>query len=182
MKNKIISALLCMTLASSCVDLDIAPKNIVTSETLLSSESGMDIYMARMYSNMPFEDFKYMAQWGLNYNGWLNATGIEGTGEAMNRDGICHAFTGEDNAYWGQAFALLRDANFLIENLPVYENSFPKITYNHYLGEAYYVRATVFYAMARRFGGVPLVTRVIKYPESSDKLEVPRSSEEDTWN
>lgn len=171
-----------MTLASSCVDLDIAPKNIVTSETLLSSESGMDIYMARMYSNMPFEDFKYMAQWGLNYNGWLNATGIEGTGEAMNRDGICHAFTGEDNAYWGQAFALLRDANFLIENLPVYENSFPKITYNHYLGEAYYVRATVFYAMARRFGGVPLVTRVIKYPESSDKLEVPRSSEEDTWN
>ncbi len=182
MKNKIISALLCMTLASSCVDLDIAPKNIVTSETLLSSESGMDIYMARMYSNMPFEDFKYMAQWGLNYNGWLNATGIEGTGEAMNRDGICHAFTGEDNAYWGQAFALLRDANFLIENLPAYENSFPKITYNHYLGEAYYVRATVFYAMARRFGGVPLVTRVIKYPESSDKLEVPRSSEEDTWN
>lgn len=182
MKNKIISALLCMMLASSCVDLDIAPKNIVTSETLLSSESGMDIYMARMYSNMPFEDFKYMAQWGLNYNGWLNATGIEGTGEAMNRDGICHAFTGEDNAYWGQAFALLRDANFLIENLPAYENSFPKITYNHYLGEAYYVRATVFYAMARRFGGVPLVTRVIKYPESSDKLEVPRSSEEDTWN
>ena len=182
MKNKIISALLCMTLASSCVDLDIAPKNIVTSETLLSSESGMDIYMARMYSNMPFEDFKYMAQWGLNYNGWLNATGIEGTGEAMNRDGICHAFTGEDNAYWGQAFALLRDANFLIENLPAYENSFPKITYNHYLGEAYYVRATVFYAVARRFGGVPLVTRVIKYPESSDKLEVPRSSEEDTWN
>ncbi|MFA6832704.1 MAG: RagB/SusD family nutrient uptake outer membrane protein, partial [Bacteroidaceae bacterium] len=182
MKNKIISALLCMTLATSCVDLDIPPKNIVTSENLLSSESGMDIYMARMYSNMPFEDFKYMAQWGVNYNGWLNATGIEGTGEAMNRDGICHAFTGEDNAYWGQAFTLLRDANYLIENLPAYAGSFPEITYNHYLGEAYYVRATVFYAMARRFGGVPLVTHVINYPASSDKLEVPRSSEEKTWN
>ena len=182
MKNKIISALLCMTLATSCVDLDIPPKNIVTSENLLSSESGMDIYMARMYSNMPFEDFKYMAQWGVNYNGWLNATGIEGTGEAMNRDGICHAFTGEDNAYWGQAFTLLRDANYLIENLPAYAGSFPEITYNHYLGEAYYVRATVFYAMARRFGGVPLVTHVINYPASSDKLEVPRSSEEETWN
>jgi hypothetical protein len=171
-----------MTLTTSCVDLDIPPKNIVTSENLLSSESGMDIYMARMYSNMPFEDFKYMAQWGFNYDGWLNATGIEGTGEALNRDGICHAFTGEDHAYWGSAFTLLRDANYLIENLPAYAGSFPEITYNHYLGEAYYVRATVFYAMARRFGGVPLVTHVINYPASSDKLEVPRSSEEETWD
>lgn len=40
---------------------------------------------------------------GVNFNGWLNAMGIDGTGEAMNRDGICCAFTGEDNAYWGKA-------------------------------------------------------------------------------
>ncbi|EKC79526.1 hypothetical protein LEA_02345, partial [human gut metagenome] len=52
----------------------------------------------------------------------------------------------------------------------------------HYLGEAYFVRAMVFYAMARRFGGIPLVTRVIEYPASSDKLEVARSSEEQTWD
>lgn len=170
-----------MALTSSCIDLDIAPKNIVTSDNLFSSESGMDIYISRMYSQMPFEDFKYMAQWGLNYNGWLNATGIEGTGEALNRDGICRAFVGEDNAYWGQAFTLLRDANSLIENLPAYASNFPEITYNHYLGEAYYVRATVFYAMAKRFGGIPLVTKVINYP-SSENLEVPRASEEETWN
>lgn len=182
MKNKIISAILCMTLATSCVDLDIAPKNIVTSENLLTSESGMDIYMARMYSNMPFEDFKYQSQWGIKFDGWLSATGIDGSGEALNRDGICKSFTGEDEPYWGKAFTLLRDANYLIENLPVYGTSFPEITYNHYLGEAYYVRATVFYAMARRFGGIPLVTRVIEYPASSDKLEVPRSSEEETWD
>lgn len=150
MRHKLISAMLCMTLATSCVDMDIAPKNIVTSESLLSNESGMDIYMARLYSNMPWEDFKYLSQWGVNFNGWLNAMGIDGTGEAMNRDGICCAFTGEDNAYWGKAFELLRDANFLLENLPKYQSSYAEITYNHYLGEAYYVRATVFYAMARR--------------------------------
>ena len=62
MKHKLISAMLCMTLATSCVDMDIAPKNIVTSESLLSNESGMDIYMARLYSNMPWEDFKYLSQ------------------------------------------------------------------------------------------------------------------------
>ena len=56
-----------------------------------------------------------------------------------------------------------------------------EITYNHYLGEAYYVRATVFYAMACRFGGIPLVTKVIQYPGDGN-LEVPRASEEETWN
>lgn len=153
----------------------------MTSESLLSNESGMDIYMARLYSNMPWEDFKYLSQWGLNFNGWLNSIGIDGTGEAMNRDGICRAFTGEDNAYWGKAFELVRDANYLIENLPKYQGSYAEITYNHYLGEAYYVRATVFYAMARRFGGIPLVTKVIQYPGDGN-LEVPRASEEETWN
>lgn len=183
MKKLIISALLGLSVvATSCVDMDIAPKNIVTSEDLLASESGMDIYLARIYSKLPVEDFKYQSQWGLNQNGWLVGFGIDGTGEAMNRDGICRAFTGEDNAYWGSAFELLRDANFLIENLPAYQGNFGAVTYNHYMGEAYFTRAFVFYAMAKRFGGIPLVTRVISYPASSDQLEVPRSSEEETWN
>jgi len=167
---------------SACADLDVPPPNVVGDETLMTSESGMKIYMAQMYSRMPFEDFKYMAQWGMEYNAWLGAMGIEGTGEALNRDGICTAFTGERTAYWKDAFTLLYNANYLLENLPKHKSSFAEVTYNHFLGEAYFVRATVFYAMARRFGGVPLVTKVIKYPGESDEIEVPRSSEEDTWN
>lgn len=192
MKKLLISAFLGLSLAAvSCVEMDIAPKNIVTSEDLLASESGMDIYLASMYAKMPFEDFKYQAQWGLNKNGWLVGFGIDGTGEAMNRDGICRAFVSEDKPYWGEnkdngylhsPFELLRDANFLIENLPAYAGNFAEVTYNHFLGEAYFTRAFVFYAMAKRFGGIPLVTRVIEYPASSDELEVPRASEEETWN
>lgn len=187
MKKIFILSLLGLLFFNACNDLDIPPKNIITDEDLLTNEAGMEIYMARLYSYMPFEDFKYMPQWGLRFDGWLSAMGIEGTGEAVNRDGICRAFTGEDAAYWNDGdhvkpFRLLRDANYLLETLPKYRSFFPEATYNHYLGEAYYVRATVFYAMARRFGGVPLVTRVIPYPAESDVLEVPRASEEETWN
>ncbi len=183
MKKILFSALLGACLLTSCQDMDIPPKNIVTSDDLLSTESGMDIYMARMYSTMPFEDFKYLAERGLNnYNGWLAGFGFDGTGDAVNRDGYCRAFTGENEAYWGNAFTLLRDANFLIENLPNYKGNYPEITYNDYLGEAYFVRAYVFYALAKRYGGIPLVTKVINYPASSDELEVPRSSEEETWD
>jgi len=167
---------------TGCADLDITPKNIVTDQDLLNTPAGMDIYMARMYSLMPFEDFKYMAQWGIEFNGWLAAIGIEGTGEAVTRDGISTSFTGERTAYWGRAFELLRDANHLIETLPNYRDKFSEELYNHYLGEGYYVRATVFYAMARRFGGIPLVTKELQYPNTLENLEIPRSSEEETWN
>src|SRR5687768_8622378 len=85
---------------SGCSDLDIPPQNIISDNDLMTSESGMKVYLARMYSRMPFEDFKYMAQWGVEYNSWLGAMGIEGTGEALNRDGICAAFTGERTPYW----------------------------------------------------------------------------------
>jgi hypothetical protein len=181
MKRIYVLFLICVLTLSACADLDVAPPNIIGDETLMTSESGMKVYMARMYSRMPFEDFKYMAQWGMEGNSWLGALGIEGTGEALNRDGICAAFTGERTPYWNNAFVLLRDANYVIETLPKYQSEFPEVTYNHYMGEAYFVRAFVFASMAKRFGGVPLVTRVIRYP-GDEALEEPRASEEDTWN
>lgn len=171
-----------MLVLSACADLDVMPPNLIGDRDMMTSESGMKVYLARMYSRMPFEDFKYMAQWGFEYNSWLGAMGIEGTGEALNRDGICTAFTGEGKAYWADAFTLLRDANYLLETLPEYKSAFAEITYNHYLGEAYFARGMVFSAMARRFGGVPLVTKVIGYPAAQDDMEVPRASEEETWN
>ncbi|HNZ61635.1 MAG TPA: RagB/SusD family nutrient uptake outer membrane protein, partial [Paludibacteraceae bacterium] len=89
MKKLFLLPVIGLLLFSACNDLDIAPKNVITDDDLMTNEAGMEIYLARMYSYMPFEDFKYMAQWGINFNSWLGAMGIEGTGEALNRDGIC---------------------------------------------------------------------------------------------
>jgi len=52
MKKIFILSLFSILLFSGCNDLDIAPKNLITDKDLIGSESGMDIYMARMYSNM----------------------------------------------------------------------------------------------------------------------------------
>lgn len=178
MKIRYILLLIGLFYFTACSDLDVPPPNFVGDETLLTSESGMDVYMATMYSRMPFEDFKYMAQWGIEFNSWLGSMGIEGTGEALNRDGICSAFTGERTPYWGLAYKLLRDANYLIETLPNYQSNFAESTYEHYMGEAYFVRAVVYSAMARRFGGVPLVTSVL----GNTSEEIPRATEEETWD
>ena len=50
MKKIFILSLFSILLFSGCNDLDIAPKNLITDKDLIGSESGMDIYMARMYS------------------------------------------------------------------------------------------------------------------------------------
>ena len=85
-----------------------------------------------MYSNMPSR-ISNIWQDGIQFSSWLGAMGIEGTGEAVGRDDICKTFTGEDTQYWGKSFPLLRDANFLIENLPKYADNFAGNVYNHYI-------------------------------------------------
>ena len=52
--------LISLLTAVSCVDMNLTPNNIVTDDDLMGSSKGLAIYMSRMYSQMPFEDFKYI--------------------------------------------------------------------------------------------------------------------------
>lgn len=182
MKRNIIFTIIAALFLTSCVSMDRPPKNVWTDDDLFTSDGGMEVYMARLYSQMPWEDFKYMAQWGFNQSSWLGALGIEGTGEAVNRDGISSSFTGEDTPWWGKAFVLIREANHLIETLPEYSSHFDAVSINNYLGQAYFVRAYSFYQMARRFGGIPLTLKEAQYSEDKSGMEIPRATEEATWD
>ncbi|MEO7048870.1 MAG: RagB/SusD family nutrient uptake outer membrane protein, partial [Ferruginibacter sp.] len=164
--------------------LDIPPMNVVQDKDLFSNEAGMTVYLARIYSQMPFEDFKYSPARQF-FDDWLVTPGAN-EGSSLGRDAGT-AMTSEgfarNGAYWGRAFNLLRDANYLLETLPDYKSNFSDDVYNDYIGEGYFARAMVFYALAKRYGGMPLVTSLLKYPQvPTDSLEIPRSTEEQTWN
>lgn len=164
--------------------LNIPPMNVVQDKDLFSNPIGMTVYMSRMYSQMPFEDFKYSPARQF-FDDWLVTPGCN-DGTSLGRDAGT-AMTSEgwarNGAYWGRAFSLLRDANRLLETLPNYKSNFSTADYNHFIGEGYFARAMVFYALAKRYGGMPLITSVLKYPDvPADQLEVPRSTEEATWN
>ena len=165
MKIKYYFSFLVATLifAISCSDfLDIPPKNIVQDPDLFGSSKGMTVYLSRIYSQMPYEDFKYSPRAGF-FHDWLVCPGIN-EGSSIGRDG-CFAMTGEGGNLWPGAFSLLRDINKLIETLPTYKANYTDAQYNHFLGEGYFARAFVFYAMAKRYGGIPLATKVLNYPE-----------------
>ena len=187
--------IVCSLFAGSCKHyLDVPPKNVVQDADLFASGKGMMVYLSRVYSLMPFEDFKWSPGRGF-INDWTVCPGVN-EGSSIGRDGS-GAMTGEagwslwtgvtdqnnDDRKWTGAFGVLRDINRLIETLPQYKANFTTGEYNHLLGEGYFARGFVFYAMAKRWGGVPLIKSVLKYPENAaPELETPRATEEETWN
>ena len=170
---------------TSCTDyLEIPPKNVVQDKDLFTDADGVTVYLSRMYSLMPFDDFKYSPARQF-FDDWLVTPGAN-SGESLGRDAGT-AMTSEgwarNGPYWGRAFDLLRDANRLLENIPEFKSNFSDEEYDHFIGEGYFARAMVFYALAKRYGGAPLVTGVLNYPETpTDQLDIPRSTEEETWD
>jgi len=181
--KKLLSILTSTVLLASCMNLDVPPKNIISDAVLLDNAAGVEIYMADLYRHLPIEDFKYCYNEGLNFFGWLSSLGNDGTGECLGRD-YPYGFSSEGYQYWSAGFTLIHQCNNLIESMPKYKSIYSESAYNDYIGQAYFVRAYVFYQMARRYGGLPLVTKTIQYSsdKSSDEVEMYRSSEEDTWN
>lgn len=176
---KISKYILLLTLACgtpSCIDLDIAPMNIVQDADLFTSENGVRSYFAHLYSKMFIEDFRYTHSRGFN-NSWAFQSTFGITGEALNRD-IGGAST-ENFSIWNDAYKLLRDINYFIQNMPKYSGNFTQTQVDNWMGEAYFLRAHTYYALVKRYGGVPIVNDVLNYPDQPlDELKIQRSSEE----
>lgn len=170
---------------SSCSDyLEVPPKNVITNDDVFANSASMTVYLSRMYSQMPYEDFKYSPARQF-FDDWLVTPGTN-EGSSIGRDaGAAMISEGwaRNGAYWTRAFELLRDVNRLIESLPSYRQNFSEDEYNYFMGEGYYSRAMVFYALAKRYGGIPLITKMLNYPEQPiSELEIPRSTEAETWD
>lgn len=165
---------------TSCLDLDVPPMNIVQDKDIFTSESGVMSYISRIYSQLPAEDFRYSAARGFNHF-WVIDPVPMITGEAIGRD-WCGAHS-EDFDYYGDGYKLVRDINYFLETLPAYESYFTAQQINVWKGEALFARGVTYFALTKRYGGVPLVNTVLKYPEQTiDQLRIARSSEEAVYN
>ncbi len=168
----------------SCSSLDIPPVNIVGENEIFGSKEGVTAYVARMYSTLPIEDFKYyIAQSGLfNYTGTVYKQQSCLTGEAIGRD--TQGAEGENNSYWDGPYSCIRTACKLLETLPQYKEKFVESDFNTYLGEAYFCRAYLYYSLVKRYGGVPLIDKVVDYPATVDYegTKMRRASEEEIWD
>jgi hypothetical protein len=168
----------------SCKKLDPLAPNVLGDPTVLGTQEGVTSYMARLYSEMPIEDFKYSPQGGYNNAAATFNWGSKSTGESLGRDWR-QPQENSNVVNYNAVYSYIRDCNYFIKNFPAYSAKFTAAQVQNFLGEAYFVRGVCYYALVRRFGGVPLVTTPIAYPPtSSDSTAVnglQRSSEADTW-
>jgi hypothetical protein len=171
---------------SACRKLDIPPQNIIQNPDVFSTPAGIQAYMARLYSELPIEDFRYSPQRGLNFF-WIISPTPATTGEALSRDqtsSMQENFGGWNWDIWSGSYTVIHDCDYFIETLPAYAKDFTPAQVNAWLGEAYFVRGMTYFALVKRFGGVPIVNKTLQYTVGSDPgtLKVPRSSEKAVWD
>lgn len=184
MKLKKYLYLLCLGALCSCTDMDIPPKNILNEKDIFGNTNGVMSYISRMYSTLPMEDFRYYypASGLFHSNDQKYCQQSCLTGEAIGRD--TKGAEIESASYWDGAYACIRDVNTFLETLPKYASAHTEAAMKTYVGEAYFVRAFVYYSLVKRYGGVPILDKVVDYPNTVgfEATKLYRDSEEATWD
>jgi len=176
-----ISLVFILCILTSCTDLDITPKNVLTAQDIYT-EGGIKAYMAGMYRALPMEDYHYAANTNTR-SGYFNDLCIWqiGTlsGEMCNEDSGFGQY--HRNGYWSDGFKIIRQANTLINDLPKH----PELATDAeaWVAEAKFIRAYVYFQLAKRYGGLPIIEAPqILDPVDDSKLWIARSSHADTYD
>lgn len=192
MKNKILACLFSITLLlgiSSCTDLlELEPLDKTSAEDLLASTKGLKTLMATLYNSIPMEDFSfYPADGGFNKYGW--GGGLQSTFRLPMYTDEATASAGSGVgpvvfSYW--PYSEIRQTNKFFESLEKVKADLNETTYKQLKSEAHFIRAYIYFGLAKRYGGVPLIDKVLdgEYVAGSgnEGLYIPRSTEKETWN
>ena len=172
---------------SSCHELELQPKGILDEPALFGTKDGVLKYFIQLYSKLPIEDFIYYATGAGNTSGYR--PGNNNSWEAYKNSqgqmsgetfGWNVAMTGGGFGYW--PYAEIRNVNVFINNFPNYKDKYDAATYNSLLGEARFLRAFFYEGMAKRYGGVPIISTVLDPINGTpEELNVKRNTEYDTW-
>lgn len=167
-------------LLTGCMDLDVAPKNIIEDDQIFTNKSGIESYIATLYKDMRVDDFTY-GPGGSGWNMWY--TMADFTGEMTERpdqNQWINSF-GDGTYYDWWNYNCVRQVNLFIEKFPGYKSTFSESQANHWLGEAYFIRAYYYFTMVKRYGGVPKVDMPLSADMSIEEMRIPRSTEEEMY-
>nr|WP_294897532.1 RagB/SusD family nutrient uptake outer membrane protein [uncultured Pedobacter sp.] len=186
-KTTIISIIALGFFAAACNKnfLDVPVKNKVTPEALYGDENGIKAFLASIYQDLPIEDFRFSTRNGFNQADPGGEFPIIATPDAVVSRGysIMYNKGGANFTYWTGAFSLIRDINTLDESIPLIKPGvMPENEKQSLKGEVAFLRAYTYFALAKRFGGVPIITKRQDYDPDVTKLMVPRATEKETYD
>ena len=181
MKNLFLLMITVLLMAGCSDFLDVQPTDKVTADAIFASDEGIEAFLATLYRNMPIEDFNCAPEQGLNWcPGDANNAGLFEI--VLTDDGIGSEQQGISGAYdwWANGYSYNKDVNLFFSYIPTIA-SITEETRQKLYGEAYFMRAYTYYALAKRYGGVPIITSIADVSDSLS-LYVPRNTEKETWD
>ncbi|PKQ44629.1 RagB/SusD family nutrient uptake outer membrane protein [Confluentibacter flavum] len=183
MKKILYILLITVITIMSCENDLIKEPAFISEISVFEKEELTEAYLANVYENMPFMNMTGQSQNGL---GIISAVGMEYTNfavwqepnKAQNRIYSQAGGAGELN-YW--PYGSIRDINYILEGI-VNSKSFDQSYINAKIAEAKFLRAFMYFEMVKRFGGVPLVTKVLDKDAPNEEMFPTRNTEKEVYD
>ena len=140
----------------------------MSEEDMFYTQAGLERLLSDAYNTIPMDAFNSKDQ----------HTTLATYSKANDYD---IAVTG----FWN--YKKMRSINQIIQkvDLSLEHKAINEATHDQILGEAIFARAYCYFAMVRRYGGVPIVTEPLddEYDgDTNEGLYIPRSTEKETWD
>lgn len=163
-------------LASCTGILDTSPRNVLTDASIWDSNDGITAYIAKMYDQLQTEDLNYTAGGDVAFPSVLTDEAIKSYTWGIGNEPII-----PDNRFgwWSdtQGYPQIRTVNSFIRKIETAGVSDELKAL--YKAEARFIRAFHYFALVKRYGGVPLITVAQEYTGGNiEELKVPRDKEQ----
>ena len=166
----------------ACNTLDVPPVDRIGDANVFSSEQGITAYMARLYADMPILQFSGGTLGGGTCYG-VTGEVLGATPDNMSATATERWTGGADANGRVWDYVPIREQCYFLQELPKYAGKFSEQKINTWTAEVYFLRAFRYFEMVRRYGGVPIVDRVLNYPEESlEEVTKPRDKEKDCYD
>lgn len=169
-----------IVVATSCNKdfLERKAQNIIADDAAYGSLSGIQALTASLYNNMQTESFDYTC------GGNEGAFPSQATDEAVRSYSWGYTLDPvlEDDLFSWWQYNHVRSVNDFIEKI-VNVTSINEEGKARFLAEARFIRAFYYFSLVKRYGGVPLITKVQQYTGNNlEELKVPRNKEQEVYD
>jgi hypothetical protein len=188
MKNILLYSLFfaLLTGITSCKkDLDREPRNLISESVAYGSLTGIEALTATLYEDMVVEDLDYTVA---AEAGFTSTTTDEATRS--------YSWGGQNDPVVGNWFGLswtdpqsgayvkIRRINDFIEKVPTAPAALLDEVRKRLIAEGKFIRAFHYFSLVKRYGGVPLVTKVQQFTPGEDvsKLGLQRAKEQEIYD
>ncbi len=172
----------------ACIDFDTEVTDRIPDEKEWKNPDLILSVLVNLYDGMQLEPiFEYWIDWDV-YN--INITSVSDEGTGAYQDGPLgtmdvpiRTYDNEWFGCWKETYENIRACNVFLQKIQDV-TVLDKGVKTSYIAEARFIRAYHYFTLAKRYGGVPVITEVQSLNNSDDisTLQVVRDTEKSVWD